>query len=79
MKRKRKPYVWLTRECPIDSGDTYKLFFHKPQLHGYQEFFSRSGSCLGRFCAGDFEHITGLKLKAGQCVRVRISVRKVKS
>lgn len=74
LKRKLKK-LYLSR----DSGgySQYELWVGKPE---YETTFGGrlyQGRELQAFCAKDFQRVTGVSLKPGECVKVEITVTEV--
>jgi hypothetical protein len=80
--------LWIARDESWSAG--YELFAGKPRLMEEESFFSpgtmkyyEAGRAKGNrsldliFCAADFEKFSGLKLRPGECRKIRIHMELV--
>ena len=77
MTRRLAPLpVWVSRDECDGSRAAYELWPIRPRRAGDQ--FVRSSLSLAVYCPGTFERVTGFRLAPGECVKVKITMKRVR-
>ena len=78
MTRRHAPRpVWVSRDECNGLRTAYELWPIRPRQAGDQFVHSNVVS-LAVYCAGTFERVTGLHLAPGECVKVMITMKRVR-